>query len=113
MELRRQVSGRLNVLSHTHTICFEILLLFIQAVPGDKTVSILKRGDWRSVCDLKGHTANTTIAVFSPNAKYIATTGEDNRVNVFDISTKDVIGYTDLETQATGMILLYEMYSVT
>eukprot|EP00954_Amorphochlora_amoebiformis_P012945 1014185-Amorphochlora_amoeboformis.AAC.1 len=75
----------------------------ILAVPGEHKVQCLKRGEWRLTKEYSGHSANISIVAFSPNGKYLATTGEDKRVNVFDCGNKELIGYTEMDTQCTSL----------
>lgn len=76
----------------------------VLAIPGGRKIECLKRGQWRDAAPLSGgHTDNTTVVSFSPNGRYLATTGEDKKINVFRMDTREVIGYIEVETVPTGL----------
>eukprot|EP00808_Paulinella_micropora_P030462 g42653.t1 len=63
------------------------------ACPGYSQVSLLERGSWKPKVHLKNaHTKPVSLLAFSPNGKYLLSSGQDQKLVVWDMSSKEPVG---------------------
>ena len=81
----------------------------VVAVPGrENDVTFFARGSWRELedhrlfADAKGHAGAVATCRWSPNGKYLLTTGADNAAVVWDVGAKSVVSRIECESIVCG-----------
>jgi WD40 repeat protein len=89
-------------LSDRYKILQKIFKYSISANISD--IHLLERGTWKQFISLKGeHTQTATIVSWSPNGKYLASSGLDFQVLIWNLTSKQVISRIKCDQELSGI----------
>ena len=74
------------------------------ALPGKHEVRLLQKGTWELETELKGaHSDLVSLVAYSPNGLYLASAGKDGKIYVWDLESKETIGFIVVAGDVTSL----------
>jgi WD40 repeat protein len=86
-----QESRNLSAAGYVHAYAFSRDGKLMAYPTADGSIQVVESAGWRETVLLEGHPGGTCYLAFDPTGRFLATTGQDASVKVWDISTRKMV----------------------